>query len=163
MGVYTYDIIESEFYITEEDFEKIYNKDGFTIYGNKKLDKERELNAREPIKTFNDFGDACLELEKHYPDEIWFVKDGYYKVIMYWIDEDDGYNGGELVEQNDKFDIVVPKPELDKSEIIEQLISLGENACEYTEQYSDSEVFMKDVVAISFAIDTIKKYVNSEV
>ena len=48
-------------------------------------------------------------------------------------------------------------------EIIEQLISLGADAEDHTTRYSDSEVFMQDIVAISFAIDTIKKYVNNEV
>ena len=108
---FEYNLVKSEFYITEKDFEKIYNKDGFTIYGNKKLDEKRESNKQE-IKIFSDYGDASWELKK-YEDEIRFDKDGY-KVTMYWVDEDDGYNGGERVDYNDEFDVVVPNPKFDK-------------------------------------------------
>lgn len=161
MGVYTYDIIESEFYITEEDFKDIKDDDNSIFYANTDLEQERILNQR-PVQQYNDFGDACLELERKYQDEVWFAKEGFYKVLMYWIEENDGYSTDE-VERNKKFNTVVPKPELNTDEILEQLVSLGEEAETHTDNYSDSEIYMKDMVAITFAIDTIKKYVNSEV
>lgn len=156
----TYDIYTSEFFITEEDFKDIKDDDNSIFYANTDLEKERILNQK-PVGQFASFDDAYAKLKNVYKDEVWFAKEGFYKVLMYWIEENDGF-GTDEVERNKKFNVVIPKPEFSTDEVVEYLKAMVEESQEYIEHTPD-KFEIQEVVAVNSAINIIQQYANNEV
>ena len=154
-----YKIIYSEFFINKAGVDVIKNGgDPFEDNSEHKGIYQTIQNAKKfEMEVFSGFDDALSVLKKDFPNRIAWIKDEQYKCSLCWIEEDDGYNGGEMVEFINEYNIY-DKPEMTKEDILKQIVSVKENALSFIEPnpFEADDVWRKDIVAVDEVIKLLK-------